>query len=95
MKTWYDKVINLQLGFSGNANAATTGSECHKLVRLYLRSKKQFPVVFDESSANITASPILFYVIPYDSYGSLISDNIASISYYGRLYYKDVKTRRS
>ena len=34
MKTWYDKVINLQLGFSGNANAATTGSECHKLVRL-------------------------------------------------------------
>ena len=34
-------------------------------------------------------NPLAVYLIPYDSYGSLTTDNIASIAWTMRLYWKD------
>jgi hypothetical protein len=44
---------------------------------------------YDSATQNIVNSPLLLYVIPYDSYGTLITDNIASYSYSMRMRYKD------
>ncbi len=43
-------------------------------------------IVFSSDSQIIANHPLLVYVIPYDSSGSLVSDNIASLSVYARLF---------
>lgn len=86
-KAYYDKVINSNVGSS---QSFTAGKESHKYVRLWIKSKGNRQIQYDQSSTNyITNNPILVYVIPYDSYGTLTTDNIASLAYYCRLYYKD------
>lgn len=90
-KAYYDKVINNNTGYSARISGSFLGAESHKMVRLWIKSKKGAnTIVFGQSNSGIVNNPLLLYVIPYDSYGTLISDNIASCSYYMRMYYKDV-----
>lgn len=89
----YDRVHNVQVGFSANGNAALgagSGRESHKLVKLWIKRKRARNIVFDSTGSIISENPLLFYVIPYDSYGSLNTDNVASVAFHCRLYYKDV-----
>lgn len=88
-KAYYDKVINLNQGNAGVGGSAA-GKEGHKLVKLWIKRKSSSPIVFDNAANNrIVNNPLLFYVIPYDSFGTLVTDNVASCSYYCRMYYKD------
>ena len=90
-KAYYDKTFNLQTGYSAGLTGSTpAGKECHKLVKIHLTRKSQSLVVYDSASQNITNNPLLMYILPYDSYGSLTTDNIASCSYHVRMRYKDM-----
>jgi hypothetical protein len=87
-KPYYDRVFNVQAGFStlwGN----TSGKEVHKIINLKIKRRSRNSIVFDSSDGRIVNNPLALYIIPYDSYGTLITDNIASYSYYCRMYYKD------
>jgi hypothetical protein len=83
VKAYYDRVFTTNLAVTGN------GRESHKLVKVNLRRKQSRDIVYDSATQNIVNSPLLLYVIPYDSFGSLITDNIASYSYSMRMRYKD------
>lgn len=83
----YDRVFNLQLGSS---NSGATLREPHKLVKLWIKRKNTKPIIYDQSVGGpIVNNPLLIYVIPYDSWGTPTSDNIASCAYHCRLYFKD------
>jgi len=90
IKAFYDKTFNLQLGTS-NVEVPIlgyVGKELHMVKKFWIKSKGR-PIQYDQASATIVNNPLLVYVIPYDSYGTLKTDNIASVSYFSRLYYKD------
>ncbi len=77
--------------FQATAGSITaTGKEAHSLVSIWLKRKDARPIVYNQGTNNIINSPLLLYIIPYDSYGTLISDNIASYAFHYRLYYKDM-----
>jgi len=87
IKPYYDRVHNLQVGFSHVNNG--TNKECHKFVQLKIKRKRAGQIVYDSVSQDIVNSPLALFVIPYDSKGTLVTDNIASYSYHARMYYKD------
>jgi len=89
IKPYYDRTFNVQVGFSATVGASV-GKECHKLIKLKIKRKNANSIVFDSASQNIVNSPLSMYVLPYDSYGTLITDNIASYSFHARMYYKDM-----
>ena len=88
VKAYYDRVFTTNVGFSYD-NINSRGLEVHKLVNIRLRRKNAREIIYDSAAQNIVNSPLLLYVIPYDSRGTLVTDNIASYSYYMRMYYKD------
>lgn len=87
-RSYYDKTFNLQVGNSSITTPA--GKECHKKISIRLSRKSQSLVVYDSATQNITNNPLLMYILPYDSFGSLVTDNIASCAYSMRMYYKDM-----
>lgn len=88
IKFLYDRVFNLQVG---NCYNGTTYKEGHMFKRFWIKSKKSRDIIYDSTNANaIVNNPIVMTVIPYDSYGTLTTDNIASCAYQGYIYYKDV-----
>jgi hypothetical protein len=83
VKAYYDRVFTTNLAVTGN------GRESHMIVKINLLRKESRDIVYDSANQNIVNSPLLLYVIPYDSYGTLITDNITSYSYSMRMRYKD------
>ena len=91
IKAYYDKVISIERGASGGgAGGITSGKECHKIVKLWIKRKNARDITYDSQMSIIVNNPLVVYVIPYDSYGTLTTDNIASCAYCAKLYYKDV-----
>lgn len=84
-KVFYDRIFKINNGWG-----ALTGNqfECSKCISIWLRPKRARIMRFD-SFNQIMNNPVYVYVIPYDAYGTLTTDNIASVSYTARLYYKD------
>lgn len=90
VKVIYDRVCNLQAGFSARGGGTGDGKECHLFKKLWIRKKSARTIVYDSTGSNqIVNNPIHVWVIPYDSYGTLTTDNIASMAYQGCVYYKD------
>lgn len=96
IKAYYDKVFNLQLGQSSTEIPILgwAGKEVHMLKKFWIKSKGTRAIQYDPGAGagvnyTIANNPLLVYVIPYDSYGSLKTDNIASCAYRARLYFKD------
>jgi len=88
VRAYYDRVINVQTGQSATL---TANKESHKLVKLWIKRKGSKNIIYDNTTANTIANnPLSLFVIPYDSFGTLHTDNIASCSYYCRMYYKDI-----
>lgn len=95
VKAFYDKTFNLQLGTSNTEIPILgyVGKESHMTKKFWIKSKGR-PIQFDPAAGattiyTIVNNPLLVYVIPYDSFGTLKTDNIASVSYHARLYFKD------
>lgn len=92
IRAYYDKTINVQTGISSTVAGDPDvwyEKENHILIKLKIKRKKSRPIVF-EPTGGIVNNPVGVYVIPYDSYGTLQTDNIASCAITMRLYYKDI-----
>jgi len=92
VRTLYDKVITL-----GNDSGAYTNvsgwirKERHIYKKLWIKKKNARDIVYDSTGSNqIVNNPIHVWVIPYEQYSTLTTDNIASMAYQGCIYYKDV-----
>lgn len=85
IKVLYDKLHVVQ----GYDNYAAAGKETHKNVKIWIKRKRGRSIKFD-SNNQILNNYFALYVIPYDSYGSLTTDNIASMALFARLYFKDL-----
>lgn len=67
-----------------------TTKEATKHVKLWIRRKNAtHPIVFNQLLPAIVNRPIAVYVIPYEQFSTLESDNISSISARCRVYFKD------
>lgn len=94
IKVLYDKVIRNEIGFSAYASTTAAGDqnsvECHLFKKLWIKRKRSRDVAWETAGVEIVNKPLNIYVIPYDSYGTLTTDNIASCAWTTTLYYKDV-----
>jgi len=88
IKTLYDKIHRTSTNQIMSSNQPNR--EFTKVVKLWLRSKKARDIQYDSTANIIVNNPILMWIIPYEQYSTLQTDNIGSCSYYGTLYYKDV-----
>jgi len=90
IKFLYDKIHQISPSLStdvpGNRLVEKT-----KLIRIYIKSNKSRDIVYDSTgSSQIVNNPILLWIIPYEQYSTLETDIVASATYEGKLYYKDV-----
>lgn len=91
IKVLYDRIHNVNAGYSGNANTAPlagAGKEAHKMIKIYIKRSKSRQLVYDVNGALVN-NIFAMYVIPYDSAGTLQTDNIASVSCWYRMYFRD------
>lgn len=88
VRAYYDKVFSNEIGYSWAASG-NAPRENHKFVRLKIKRKSSRPIQYDAENNTIN-NPVAIYVIPYDSYGTLQTDNIASCAITYRLYFKDI-----
>lgn len=96
IKVLYSRVVNLQVGYSGvpKTNTGNTlydpvAKEAHKLLKIWIPLKNKKVVYESDNSGVPKWSDIGFAIVPYDSYGTLTTDNIASFSYQTKFYFKD------
>lgn len=87
IKALYDKVFSVE---RGNAVSGVSLKESHVTKKLWIKSKRSRDIVYDSTGSNqIVNNPIMVWLIPYDSYGTPQTDNVASCAYQGTIYYKD------
>jgi len=84
----YDKIIKMEATGSANWSVGGIHRETHKTIKLYIKQKRG-TITYNSSVASITAKPLAVYVIPYEQYSTLNTDNIASCAGYMTLIYKD------
>lgn len=89
IKAYYDRLHYVERGIS-QKNPGGAGLESHKTVSLWIKKKNSRPVIYSGGANVIVNSPLLLYVIPYDSFGTLITDNISSCAMHYRIYFKDL-----
>jgi hypothetical protein len=92
IKVLYDRVITNEKGFSAYATGLAgdqDGRECHKMLKLWITRKKRSKIRY-EPNGTVINNPLAVYVIPYDSYGTLQTDNICSCAFHMRMYWKDL-----
>lgn len=80
VKVLYDRV------FQNKASVAN--KECAKFKKLYFKSKVKH-IRYDGGAANTYNKWLVVGVVAYDSYGTLIADNVASYATIVSMYYRD------
>lgn len=87
VKFLYDRIHKVDnMGWFSTPN---NGKECTKYLKLWIKRKRSRDIVFDTTSSTIVNKPLAIYIIPYEQYSTLTTDNIASCAVYMRMYYKD------
>lgn len=95
-KILYDRVFKSELGtsFSVDPGASWNRRRCHLFKKIWIRRKKGGKIRYTNSVAGLAApidnKPVFMMVIPYDSYNTLATDQIAVLNYQAKLYWKDV-----
>ena len=87
----YQKIFNLQVGYSAFATGTggdTDGREAHtyRQVWIPLKNKK---IHYNDGGSIPKFINYGFMLLPYDSFGTLTTDNIASYTYQYKYYFKD------
>lgn len=82
----YDKMHRMG---SGQAFAVAGQRETTKVIKLWIKSKGR-NILYQTFTQNITSRPLGVYIIPYEQYSTLTTDNVASFAGILRMYYKDV-----
>jgi hypothetical protein len=73
------KVLTTKIIMKGPA-AHPANKEKHRVIKLWIKRKNSRKILYS-TDGNIVNSPLSLYIIPYDSYGTLVSDNIASCAF--------------
>lgn len=87
----YQKIFNLQVGFSAYPTGTAgdqDGREAHKYLQMWIPLKDK-RIHYPDGGAVPKFFNYGFFIVPYDSYGTLITDNIASFAYEHKFYFKD------
>jgi len=87
----YQKIFNLQVGFSQSSASGTDtlyGREAHTYKKIYIPLKNK-KIVYNNGGSLPKFIDYGFFIVPYDSYGTPSTDNIASFAYDQTLYFKD------
>jgi len=88
VKFLYDRIIRIQDRLPA-VNINGTKENTHFL-KLWIKRKKSRKIVYDTTAPEIVNKPLAIYVIPYEQYSTLNTDNIASCAGFMRMYYKDI-----
>jgi len=87
------KLFNLQLGTSMVASSTTQGDqnnvEAHKYLKFWIPLKNKVLRYKDDNSGSPKYFDIGLSIVPYDSYGTLTTDNISSYAIAHKFYFKD------
>lgn len=87
VKVYYDKIFRVQgncLGASG-----TTNRKNRIFKKIFINPKGTKKIIY--SAANtIVNNPLAVFVLPYDEYATLRTDNVANCQWSYKLYFKDV-----
>lgn len=91
-KIFYDRVVKNEPGISTTFDVGN--KRCHVFKKIWIKSKKGSKILFNAAEQGVVSriqnKPFFCTVIPYDSYSTLATDNIASVNYQCKLYYKDL-----
>ena len=91
VKFLYDKIHKFTPnGWYSLPASSAWYKEPTKCVKLWIKRKRSSSIVFDTTSSTIVNKPLAIYVIPYEQYSTLTTDNIATCAVNMRMYYKDV-----
>lgn len=86
VKVLYDRVHRMS---PMQKDIGNTGKEMTKLVKLWIKRKRAGPIIYDTTNSTLVNRPLAVYVIPYEQYSTLTTDNVASCAGFLRMYYKD------
>jgi len=91
IKALYDRVHTVSASCVSNVDGPATKKERTKYLKLWFRNKKSRDIIYDSTNSDqIVNNPVLLWIIPYEQYSTAQTDQVASCSYYGTIYYKDV-----
>lgn len=72
-------------------NVADVGHEVSRIININYKIPKSHQKVLYHDGGSVPKRFIyLMYIVPYDSYGTLTSDNVASYAYSRKTYFKDI-----
>lgn len=90
-RAFIDRTYRNALGISSVPLGGVGGKESTLLRRYYIRRKKASKIIYSAGQgAVIVNKPVFLAVIPYDAFGTLVTDNVASYAYQCTLYWKDI-----
>lgn len=90
VRAFIDRTYRNSLGISTRAGDWALKESC-LIRRYYIRRKKASKIIYSAGQgAVIVNKPVFLSIIPYDSYGTLVTDNVASYAYQCTLYWKDI-----
>ncbi len=88
----YDRIHRMspqQVAF--DARGSPGAKRLTKIVKLWIKRRKGArAIVYNQNLQQVVNNPIAVYVIPYEEWDTLETDNIASVDYRCRLYWKDI-----
>jgi len=88
VKVLYDRMVTLQQHSGVNpTDVAKGGTRFYK--KLWLKAKRGAKIVWQEDQATIVNKPFALFVIPYDDYTTLRTDNLGYLSWTYKMYFKD------
>lgn len=87
VKVLYDRTITCKP--MGSTDTTATSGDTRFFRRLYIKSKKGQKIGYQQDG-NLVNKPVGVWVIPYDEYSSLRTDQLLSVSYTCKMYFKDV-----
>lgn len=88
----YDKMWTNKIGYSEQSHRAVVGAggcEHHIVKKFWLKPKRSAIVQYQDGQGGSRGRLLFQFVVAYDSYGTLLSDNIASFAWSIHLYWKD------
>lgn len=91
VKFLYDRIFTMKTAVAVPlAGGAGNNKENTRVIKLWIKRKRARDIVFSTSAQEIVNKPLAVYVIPYEQYSTLETDNIATCAGQMRMYYKDI-----
>jgi len=82
----YQKLITLQANVAFSEAGHTRETHTYRKIYIPLKNKK---TIYQNGGSTPKFLDYGFFIVPYDSYGTLTTDNIASFAYEQQFYFKD------